>query len=113
SGDCNDADASVYPNAVEINDGLDNQCAGDVGYGLIDEISGLDGFFTAGDKTLFSWPAQAVAASYGVARSTQRDFSAECSSFASTGPSITDSELPAEGSVFYYLVRSTAPQVGS
>ncbi len=35
--DCNDAAASVYPGAPEVCDGIDNQCAGDAGYGFIDE----------------------------------------------------------------------------
>jgi sulfatase modifying factor 1 len=36
--DCNDANRYVYPNALEFcNDGIDNQCPGDVGYGNIDE----------------------------------------------------------------------------
>ena len=29
--DCNDASATVHPDAPEVNDGVDNQCAGDAG----------------------------------------------------------------------------------
>ena len=36
-GDCNDANAAVYPGAPEECDGVDNQCAGEAGYGQIDE----------------------------------------------------------------------------
>jgi len=36
--DCNDSDADVHPGAVEICDGQDNQCPGDSGYGLTDEV---------------------------------------------------------------------------
>ncbi|MBS3085671.1 DUF4214 domain-containing protein [Candidatus Pacearchaeota archaeon] len=35
--DCNDNDASIYPNAPELCDGKDNQCSGNVGYGEVDE----------------------------------------------------------------------------
>jgi len=35
--DCNDNDDSIYPNANEACDLLDNQCTGDVGFGQIDE----------------------------------------------------------------------------
>ncbi len=35
--DCDDTDASTYPNAVELCDYKDNQCSGDEGYGQVDE----------------------------------------------------------------------------
>jgi len=35
--DCDDSNPDVYPGAPEIWDGLDNQCPGDAGYGIIDE----------------------------------------------------------------------------
>ncbi len=35
--DCDDGDATVYPGASELCDGIDNQCAGDSGYGSLDE----------------------------------------------------------------------------
>ena len=38
--ECDDADGAVHPGAPEINDGLDNQCPGDAGYGQIDELEG-------------------------------------------------------------------------
>jgi alpha-tubulin suppressor-like RCC1 family protein len=37
SEDCDDSDDRVYPSAVEFCDGIDNQCPGDAGYGLLDE----------------------------------------------------------------------------
>jgi len=35
--DCNDGNSAVYPGAPEACDGIDNQCPGDVGFGLVDE----------------------------------------------------------------------------
>ena len=68
-----EADAAVgLPGAAEVNDGLDNQCPGDAGRGLVDEISGIAGFNTFDDKTRFSWMSQSGAVSYEVARSTPR-----------------------------------------
>ena len=39
SSDCNDADPAIYPSAPEVNDGMDNQCPDDRGYGAINEVS--------------------------------------------------------------------------
>ncbi len=35
--DCHDNNSTIYPGALEICDGIDNQCPGDTGYGQIDE----------------------------------------------------------------------------
>ena len=51
----------------------------------LDEISGICGFHNPDDADEFSWPAQAGAASYRVARSTDLQFGDDCllkSSFA-------------------------------
>ncbi|HUT52774.1 MAG TPA: SUMF1/EgtB/PvdO family nonheme iron enzyme [bacterium] len=34
--DCNDGDASIHPGAIELCDGIDNQCPGDPFYGSVD-----------------------------------------------------------------------------
>jgi Zn-dependent metalloprotease len=112
-GDCDDADPTKYPGSPEVNDGLDNQCPGEPGFGVIDEMSGNSGFYTPGDTTEFSWTAQAGATLYQVARSTAADFSAGCTAFTPATPLINDTGTPGAGSVFYYLVRSLSPVTGS
>jgi parallel beta-helix repeat protein len=111
--DCNDADASIYPGAPEINDGKDNQCPGNPGYGLVDETSGDSGFHTAGVKTEYSWPAQGGATAYEVARAGSADFNLECQTAQTAGPSWSDTQNPAAGKVFFYLNRPSTPFAGS
>jgi len=111
--DCDDSDGSVYPNAAEVNDGTDNQCPGDPGCGVVDEISGVCGFHD-NDRFRFSWPEQEGAATYAVARSSAADFSAGCILWPPTAlPYIDDVAAPAEDEVFYYLVRPLTPLAGS
>jgi hypothetical protein len=111
--DCNDNDSTVYPEAPEINDGIDNQCLGDPGYGMVDDIEGNSGFNNLSDKTKYSWQAQPNATGYEVARSTYKNFSQNCTKFITSNTYINDSEIPAAGVTFYYLVRATAPNAGS
>ncbi len=111
--DCADSNPQRYPGAPEINDCADQECPGDYGYGVKDETSGNSGFRTAGDKTLYSWPAQPGASSYQVARSNSRDFSTGCAGTTTSGTSWLDATVPASGAVQYYLNRPLAPCLGS
>jgi hypothetical protein len=112
--DCEDTVAATYPEAPETNDTLDNQCPGDPGYGVVDEISGVCAFPNPADATEFSWPPQSLAVSYDVARSTVADFSADCVLLlATTDPYIHDPESPGAGQVLYYLVRPLSAHLGS
>lgn len=104
----------TYPNASEVNDGQDNQCPGNRGYGVADEISGSSGFTVAGNKGMFCWPPQVGATSYEVARSNQRNFSSCIFLGTTTGNCLSDPATPAGAqAVFHYLVRAATPNVGS
>ena len=109
--DCNDADPVTHPGAEEVNDGLDNQCPGDLGHGVIDETSGNSGFHHA-DPAIYSWPAQAGAQRYQVARSAERDFEG-CTTFFTMTPQLTDPTVPPAGTLLYYLNRPFTPHTGA
>jgi hypothetical protein len=111
--DCDDADPDVYPGAGELNDGKDNQCPGDPGYGIIDELAGTAGFTIPGDPSQLCWPVQPGATQYEVIRSPAPDFSVGCASFVTAGSCWTETGSPATGVTWYYLVRPVAPFVGS
>jgi hypothetical protein len=111
--DCDASNPDTHPGAAEVNDGEDNQCPGDLGYGVVDETSGNSGFHNPDDRNEYSWPPQQGATLYEVARSTFVDFSADCMSFVTSGTVWIDEELPGESVVFHYLNRPVAPNVGS
>ena len=112
-GDCAPDNSDIHPAAAEINDGLDNQCPGDAGYGLVDEIDGVCGFHNAGDRDEFSWTAQAGATSYEVARCAKPQFSSGCTKETTSATSWSDGEPVAQGDCHHYLVRTLAPHAGS
>jgi len=110
--DCNDAHSAVYPGAPEINDGVDNQCPGDPGFGLVDEIAGDGGFANPANEDEYSWSALPGATMYEVARSSSREFSG-CTTWETTDTFVTDTQAPASGETFHYLVRALFPFPGS
>jgi hypothetical protein len=105
--DCDDADPRTYPGAPEWNDGLDNNCPGDFGYGLIDEVDGL----TFESPTSVCWPAQGGATSYQVARGRRPDFTGACSLISTTDACLTETAEPPV--IYYYLVRALELHAGS
>jgi hypothetical protein len=111
--DCDDGNPDVFPGAPEVNDGMDNQCWGDFGYGIADEISAISGFHNAADKNEYSWTAQPGATLYEVARSTVPDFSTGCMLIQTTNPYWVDFELPGVNRCYYYLSRAVMPNLGS
>jgi len=111
--DCDDADANTHPDAHEINEAKDNQCPGNLGHGVVDEISGVSGFLDPSERNEFSWIAQPGAIRYEVLRSRAPDLSAPCAGWLTTGTEVTDPGTPVPEGAYYYLVRAQAPNVGS
>jgi hypothetical protein len=108
--DCAPDDGNTYPGAPEVNDGRDNQCSGEPGHGVADEITGTCLF---ADGTFFC-PPQMFATSYEGARSSFPDFSEDCLTEELGEPRWDDSGgAPGPGLVFYYLMRSLTPNPGS
>jgi hypothetical protein len=111
--DCAASDPSTYPGAPEVNDGVDNQCPGDTGYGIADETSDDSGFHNPESRDEYSWTAQSGATLYEVARSAVADFSTGCTVIQTSEPYWIDTDPLAAGVCHYYLNRSVAPHVGS
>jgi N-acetylneuraminic acid mutarotase len=113
AGDCDDGDPLTFAGAPEVNDALDNQCPGDAGFGLVDEVSGTSGFSMPGDPTRFCWPAQTGATEYLALRSSAAGFSGGCASAQTAATCWSDPTLPPAKTVLYYLVRAVSPNPGS
>jgi len=113
SCDCAATDGDVYPGAPEINDGKDNQCPGDTGYGAVDEISASTGFPDSAEDNLICWEEQPGATVYQVLRSTSPRFDTGCLDFTTSATCWFDMETPMPGAAFYYLIRASAPHAGS
>lgn len=112
--DCDDTIASIYPGAAETNDGLDNQCPGDAGHGIIDELSGPVAFTDPQDRNVLCWPAQAGATGYEVIRADMPEFR-PCVLEQQTGstPCVVLTQSPPAAVAHYYLVRASTPHTGS
>jgi hypothetical protein len=111
--DCDDANPSTYPSAPEANDGADNQCPGDHGHGVVDEISGLVELEHGAGVALVCWPSQAGATSYEVQRCEDAAMTAGCTLAGTASTCVEDSGNPVTGEIHHYRVRSTAPYTGS
>lgn len=111
--DCADDDDTIFPDAAEVNDGVDNQCPGHAGFGVVDETSGNSGFFNPNDKNEYSWTAQSGAVAYEVARSSVPNFSSGCVSSTTSTTVLVDTDIPPEAALFHYLNRPLSPNLGS
>jgi len=112
-GDCSDVDDATYPGATEQNDHEDNQCPGDFGHGLVDEITGGPTFVLPPGPTSVCWPPQLAATRYEVSRSSIASVAAPCATWTTESACIEDAEPPPPGGVFYYLAQATRPFAGS
>ncbi|MCP3997177.1 MAG: hypothetical protein GY722_19275 [bacterium] len=111
--DCNDGDPYVYPRALEVVDGMDNQCPGSYGFGAIDETAEDSGFLSDLFGSEYSWYPQAGATQYEAIRVVAPGSSAACDSVIGAETSWDDTEIPSAGELFLYLNRVLAPLVGS
>jgi len=111
--DCDPADAAVHPGAPEVNDGKDNQCPGDAGRGLVDELADDLAFSDPVDRDRFCWGAQPGAVAYHVIRSSSAGFAGPCIGGTTANPCWTDVEDPGPQQVFHYLRRASLPHPGS
>ena len=112
-GDCDDSDPYTNPGAFEVNDGRDNQCAGDPGYGLIDEMSVQTGFTDPADRDAYCWPFQPFAEEYEASRSDAPDQPIGCARAFTYGLCWSDPAVPPPGGIFFYLVRALCQYTGS
>jgi hypothetical protein len=114
-GDCNDADAAIFPGNPEVCDGKDNDCDGradNIPVGVAAIAAAKSAPLTAS----FSWPAVAGASSYDAVlgrlstlRSSGGDFNLamkDCAANNVAAPSFSDSNDPGVGDAFWYLVRA-------
>ena len=114
-GDCNDGNASVYPGAPEVCDGLDNNCDGviDNGAGPPSRTVGV----ALSTDTDIMWTPTLGAISYDVVKGDLRllhmsggDFTSSllaCLENDSPDLRSSDPALPAMGEAFYFLVRAS------
>jgi hypothetical protein len=110
--DCNDADRTVFGGALEINDGIDNQCPGDPGYGTIDEYSRP----VLADATgQFHFPPQpgASGSSEVVFDDSPGFDSPGCQAITIVGTSFEDPATPAPNVCRFSLARPLSPNPGS
>ena len=113
AGDCDPQNGNTFPGADEVLDSVDNQCTGDPGFGSIDEISGVFGFFDSASPDELCWTAQAGAAAYEIARSADASLEPPCALSSTSEVCWEDVENPPAGQAFHYLVRSSLPLGGS
>lgn len=109
--DCNDSENAVYPGAPEIDDGVDNRCPGDSGYGVVDELGDEAGFWNPDDNSELTWPELEVTTLYEAFR--QSDDPELCISQTMEGTLWLDSAVPVTGDLFEYLIRVLEPFAGS
>lgn len=112
--DCDPSDGGVYPGAPEIADGVDNQCAGDPGHGLIDEMSpSLELIKVGVDTTRLSWDEAIGATEHEWVESSDNLFNEDCTKGTTFQDSVDIVGSLGSGEVSYFLVRVVQPGFGS
>ena len=111
--DCCATDPTVHPGAPEINDGKDNQCPGDVGYGTSDEIAASLAFTSTRSAANVCWQGQLGATTYQITYSSVPTFSSACCVEVTSGTCWQDSLTPSVSSPLFYLARTLTPFAGS
>jgi hypothetical protein len=110
AADCDDAQPSVHAGAVEVNDGLDNQCPGDIGHGAVDELPPT---LRVDTPSVACWEPQAGATSYERATGADPAFTVDCTSAVTAETCIDVPSVPPAGALLHLLVRPLAPRAGS
>jgi hypothetical protein len=108
--DCDDTNFFTHPDAAETNDGEDNQCSCDAGFGVSDEVGASAAF---DGPVEFSWSPQPGAIEYEVAASPSPEFDTGCTGGTTQDTVWLDPGEPPIGTVRYYIVRTVDPFVGS
>ena len=116
--DCDDAHSLTHPGAIEWNDGRDNQCPGEPGFGLIDELTDpiyLYSDYGNNNPYQLSFNRQPGARAYQVARADNPGFGGTCvvTNLPDFQTWMFDSDTPPLGSAYFYLVRPLTPRIGS
>jgi hypothetical protein len=106
--ECDDGNAAVCPGASEVNNGFDDPCPLEHGYGQTDEIESLLDVI----ETQVCWPSQTGATGCEVLRSTTAGLYSDCTLGSVTESRWNDATTPAPGVTAHYLVRSASPFVG-
>jgi hypothetical protein len=113
--DCDDTNLHTHPGADEYNDGFDNQCPGEPGHGLADELGEMHFNCCSAPQVDDLWFANQPGDDfrYDLARSLRKDFSGDCAVTLLYDNSASLPEQPPLGQAFYYMVRTHSPFVGS
>jgi hypothetical protein len=117
SGDCNDANAAVHPEGIEVCNGQDDDCDFSIDDGILAPAAtpGVRGSKVAATAS-FGWDPVEAATGYdaikgglGELLSISGDFSVatgECIGNDVSASLIDDDELPPAGDALWYLVRA-------